>query len=206
MNTSASHNPSLHRAFTLVEMLVVITVISLLLALTGVGLGNSISEMQLSATARELNGTFNYAALLARKENRPIQVRFYKYSTPESSTASFRSYQLLALKGIDGGQPEVESLSEVYNLPSGVMMSPSVQYNTLAGLPEAEQGPKDPDIGHTYTYVTFEIRPNGLTTLPKETPPVITLLLEAQYKSATDLPPNYRSVVMNPVNARARVY
>lgn len=201
-----SHNKQLH-AFTLVEMLVVIAIIALLLAVTGLGIGSSISSMQLGAAANGLNANLNHAAMLARKENRPVQVRFYKFSTPESPSPQFRSYQLAALNGISNtNEPIVELLSEIYQLPSGVILAPNQEYNTLAQLQEENQTPTDPIIGSTYTYTSYEIRPNGLTTLPKTTPSVITLLLEDQMTNSNSLPANYRSIVINTQNARAKVY
>lgn len=195
------------QAFTLVELLVVIAIISLLLAITGLGIGNSISSMQLGAAANGLSASLNHSAMLARKENRPVQVRFYKFSTPESPDAHFRSYQLAALNGISStNEPIVELLSEIHQLPSGVILAPNPQYNTLALLQENAQSPSDPIIGTNYTYTSYEIRPNGLTTFPKNSSTVITLVLEDQMKTPNSLPSNYRSIVINPQNARAKVY
>lgn len=196
-----------HQAFTLVELLVVIAIVSLLLAITGLGIGSSISSMQLGAAANELNATLNHAALLARKENRPVQVRFYKFATSDFPDAQFRSYQLAALNGISASnEPIVELLSEMHQLPSGVILAPNAEYNTLALLPEKTQTATDPVIGTNYSYTSYEIRPNGLTSLPKNPPAVITLLLENQMTSSNSLPANYRSILINPQNARAKVY
>jgi uncharacterized protein (TIGR02596 family) len=194
-------------AFTLIEILVVVALIAMLLAISGLGLGNSISSMQLSAAANGLSGTLNHAALLARRENRPVQVRFYKFATAENPDARFRAYQLAMMDGINpDGSASIQLLSEIHQLPSGVVMSPDARFNTLAGQAEQTPGASDPSFGPNYTFASYEIRPDGLTTLPKNEPGVITLFLEGHKPEASGLPANFRAVVLNSLNARARIY
>jgi len=194
-------------AFTLIELLVVVAIIALLLALGGLGIGPSMSAMQLSGAANNLSATLNHAALLARKENRPVQVRFYKYGIPESPTPYYRAYQLAILDGItSSGGNDLRLLTEVMPFPEGVVLAPNATHNTLAALGETPRSSNDPVLQSNYTYSSFEIRPDGLTTLPKDEPSVITLLQEAQMKDAAALPANYRSIVINAMNARAKVY
>lgn len=195
------------RAFTLVEMLVVVTIVALLLAVSGLGIGNSIRSMELNAAAKNLQATLNHAALLARKENRPIQVRFYKFATPESSASHFRAYQLATLQGVKSdGNADMRLLSEIHPFPPGIVVAPGAPHNTLASLTTVSPASGDVNFGTAYTFASYEVRPDGLTTLPKPGPGVITLVQETTIPSTGDLPANYRSVVINPFNARAKMY
>ena len=193
--------------FTLIEILVVVAIISMLLVISGMGIGSSISSMQLSAAANGLGGTLNHAALLARRENRPVQVRFYKFGTVDRPAPQYRAYQLAMLEGINpDGTARIQLLSEVFQLPAGVIMVTEPEHNSIAGLNEQAPNPSDPSFGPSYTYTSYEIRPDGLTTLPKSVPNVITLVQESQKLESSGLPANYRSLVLNSLNARVKVY
>ena len=195
--------------FTLVEIIVVITVISLMLALAGMGVAQSLTAQRLSGAAQALKASLNHASLLAQKENRPVQVRFYKFASVENpASPQFRATQMAVLTGVDdSGTPIYRFITEVGQLPSGIILSANPDHNTIAALPEQSPHLTDPQFqGAAYTYCSYEVRPDGSTTLPRTGPGVITLVVEDQSPNGTTLPDNYRSVTLDPFNARARMY
>lgn len=204
---SLPHSPR-RAAFTLVEILVVVAIISVMLGMTGMGLSHSIASQQLKGAAQSLNATLNYAALLAQKENKSVQLRFYHFENPEApGTPHFRAWQIVLLSGINSdGTPKYRFLTDVTRLPGGIILSFNPLHNTLATLPRKASDSSDFQFGSPYTYCSYEVRPDGATTLPSNAAGVVTLLIESQSPDGLSLPSNFRSVTLNPFNSRSRVY
>lgn len=197
------------RGFTLIELLVVMTVMGLLLAMSGAAFQGSLQTQTLGAAARQLAADLDYAALLARKENRPVEILFYKFVPADDPAAAnaVRAYQFGVLDGFsDTGAPKYRFLIEPKRMPSGVAFSTETAYNSLmsqtAKTPQAGQLGGVPE---TYTYYSYQIRPNGTTTLDVKLKHPITLMFDKDLAGSA-LPPDFRTVLVNPVNARTRVY
>jgi uncharacterized protein (TIGR02596 family) len=110
------------------------------------------------------------------------------------------------LTGFDAGnKPEYRVLSEVNRFPDGIAVMPSAEHTSLTLLPVRNPGLKDTQIGPAYTFVAYQINPDGTTTLPQDPRPVITLVEEEKLTSGK-LPPNYRSVTIDPDNGQTRLY
>jgi uncharacterized protein (TIGR02596 family) len=201
--------------FTLIELMLVVVVMILLLGISGDFFSNTMRSQQLAATARLLAADLDHAVLLAQKENRPVEVRFLRYALPgslgktgpeASMNNQIRAYQFAVLTGFDAAnKPEYRVLSEVNRFPQGIVAMPGGEYSSLTLLPTRSPGLKDTRIGPTYTFVAYQINPDGTTTLPHNPRPVITLVEEERLK-ANKLPPNYRSVTIDPDNGQTRLY
>lgn len=198
------------RGFTLLELLVVMTIMGMLLALSGAAFQGSLQTQTLGAAARQLGADLDYAALLARKENRPVEVLFYKFVPQDDPLAkeAIRAYQFGVLEGFTtAGAPQYRFLSEPKRLPSGVAISTDPAYTVLMSqtakdaLPDDQQG----GVAEDYTYYSYQIRPNGTTTLDQGQQQPITLLFEKDMESS-QLPADFRTVLINPANARTRLY
>gem|GEM_PF-5822488 len=60
--------------------------------------------------------------------------------------------------------------------------------------------------GEQRRYYSFYFLPNGTTSLARTPDSVFTLVKESELPSKTELPPNYRSVVLQPVTSNATVF
>ena len=198
--------------FTLVELMLVIAVMSVLLGISGNFFSSGLQSQRLAATARLLSADLDHAVLLAQKENQPIEVRFYRFvdqnvprDKDDPGAPQFRAYQFAILTGFDSSnQPVYRMLNEITRFPSGVMLMPSAEFNTVASLTARITGANDPQFGSEYTIASFQIRPDGSTSLPRSPRPVITLVDDQI--TGEDLPPNYRSITLDPDNGHTRVY
>ena len=200
--------------FTLIEIMVVISIMALLLGISANFYAGSMRSQRLATAAQLLASDIDQAVLLAQKENRPVEVRFLRFQPTDLPSmgkdgqleaAQFRGYQFAVLTGFDSSkQPQYRVLSEVKHFPTGVSLMPSAEFTSFAGLPVRNAGPNDPQFGPPYTIVSFQIRPDGTTTLPHSMKPVVTIVED--HNIGATLPANYRSVTIAPANGHTRVY
>jgi uncharacterized protein (TIGR02596 family) len=193
-------------AFTLVELLVVVTILGLLITMVAMTLPGSLASQRLSAAARQLSAELNHATLLARKENCPVEVRFYMMEPlmPPGEVAC-RGYQVGVVTGWDAqGQPTVTFALEMQRLPEDVVIMPDATYNSLHGKKVHEND--DAKAGGGAPYVSYFINGDGSTTLPGQQRAVFTLVRETSQGTPTSLPADYRSVVIDPQTNLCRVY
>ena len=80
-------------AFTLIETLVVVSIIVLILAMTGPSLLGTMQASRLSSAGDTVVGLLAEAQQTAMAQNMPVEVRFFKYQTPTTTYESYHSLQ-----------------------------------------------------------------------------------------------------------------
>lgn len=198
------------RGFTLIELMVVMSIMLLLMTLS-VGVANSWKAQKLTTEARQLSGQLAEVALLAQKDNYPVQVRFYLLPNEfgDASSEAMRAVQLARLTGYDPNtrQPIYKFLNEVRFFEDDIILLNSKNYTSLCEKEPTPAGDSDPEIkGEKRSYRSFHFLPNGSTDLPRTPDAVFTLVKETEMKTANQPPPNYRSVMLQPVTGKATVY
>ncbi len=147
MKKPLSHDT--HRqAFTLIEMLVVVTIIVLLLAFSTPALMRTMQSSRLTSVGDSIFGAISEAQQAAFAQNVPVELRFFKHAEEgfSGSPEFFRSYQmfkiLLVTEG-DGANATVkESIVPVGNL---VRFSDGIVIATSQELSPALSGDGLPD-------------------------------------------------------------
>ncbi|QIF01871.1 Verru_Chthon cassette protein D [Roseimicrobium sp. ORNL1] len=198
------------RAFTLIELMVVMSIMLLLMTLS-VGVAHSWKAQKLTTEARLLSGQLSEVALLAQKDNFPVQVRFYLLPNEfgDTSSEAMRAVQLARLTGFDPNtrQPIYKFLSEVRFFEDDIILLNLKNYTSLCEKEPTPAGESDPEIkGEKRSYRSFHFLPNGSTDLPRTPDAVFTLVKENEMKSGNQPPPNYRSVMLQPVTGKATMY
>lgn len=194
--------------FTLIEMLVVIAIVAILMAFSGFAVQSSLQSQQLRSASRQLAADLDYAILLAKKENRPVDVLFYKFEPDElGGENSIRAYQFGVLNGFsEDGTPQYRFLVETKRFPSDVVASTDKEYTSILNLPERPPLFQDGSgVTEPHVIFSYQIRPDGTTTLERGKHHTITLLFEKDLKQSS-LPPDFRTISIDPVTARPRVY
>ncbi|MBK8095109.1 MAG: Verru_Chthon cassette protein D [Verrucomicrobiaceae bacterium] len=127
----------LRSAFTLIETLVVVSIIVLILTLTAPSLFSTMKSTKLSSAGDSVLGYLSEAQQMAVTNNIPIEVRFFKYSTPLSPTPAFRSLQMFKIRtgnevggtfvegqSSGGGafQEKEEAVGQLLKVPEGIII------------------------------------------------------------------------------------
>lgn len=207
------------QAFTLIEMLVVIGIVGLLLALTGMGSVGSQTAQKLKTEAINLAGDVHNALLESVKNNHPVVLRFYEHADPSQPGTEVRWRSWQTLRRTDEG--EMKAVTELHRMDSGVVIDEDEQFSTifdqaaLASGTQSADANKDPEltagIGHNYRFIEVEVRPNGSNSLKwsasNRTWAVVFVAEHGPVPEDASVPAdNYRAVLIDPFNTRATVY
>lgn len=189
--------PSRCAAFTLIELMVVITIVALLLTLSFSSFSGQVSSQKLYSSTTQIADAFAYAAQLAAQDSRTVHVVFHQRADilDPDGPKRYRAYQLMAENHATG---KLEPLGESVALENGVILLDHPDYSTLLQAPRATDEP-----------CNISFKPDGGTTLPKDAAQhwCLTLALEADITRAPSaLPPGSRTLVLNAHTGAVVVY
>lgn len=218
---------SRRRAFTLVEVLIVIALIAMLLFLTVPGLKDVMKGTKLTTAADQLVGDLNLARQTAIKESMPVEVRLYKFFDPTSREQRFGAYQCFKLaqdlnKPSDYTAERIAKpiFEKVKIIPQGVAIVESAQWSPLL----TEESMKKDDNrervrglipGERDTeaeYRSFIISAEGETSLDRTGAKqwYLTMVTEAEMQKAADptalRPKDFIMLQVDPYTANVRRY
>ena len=210
-----SRKPS--RGFTLIELIIVITIIGIMMAFTVPAITGALKANKLTQASDLLRSQLAYAQLQAQKENASIQVRFFQYTDPTMPGGSdkFRAYQLFRRKSFDksdanaGGTNQnvetMEPISALKKLPPPIVFADSERVSTLLGLQKTRgQVPYKRNNPIDAQFVAFDFEPTGSTNLGSSKQWYLTLVDEKKEKGA-QIPDNFATVQIDPFTGAVRL-
>lgn len=202
------------RAFTLIEMLVVVAIIATLTVLIAPAASTVVRGTQLTQASSMMTDQLAYARQQALTKNISVELRIIRFADPElpgesikdSTTGQYRAFQLLQV--LDAGI--AVPLDKVQFLPRSIVVVPG-QYSSL--LPTSSSGSasfdptqplhrtaqsSDPDLPRNvkknYDYFAFRFLPDGSTSLQPATNWFLTLV------GVSDLPKLSNSTALTSMN------
>lgn len=232
MNT-LSHR---HRrgAFTLVEMITVVGIVSLLIALAAPALIDVVRSTRLNSAGDALVNRMSLAQQSAVSLSSEVEIRFYKYVDTDGDKPNenlFYAYQVVKTEP-DGTQ---KAISDPYFLESGIVISGQPELSpllttTITQPPQSSGGaylfnPPGNTSANEVTYAAMRFYPDGsMRMLNSSTDPgdsaadVATaytipqfdssflILVESRDSLSTQAPSNYYCVQIDSYTGRTRVY
>lgn len=195
-------------AFTLVEVLVTVTIVVMLFAAAAAGAKKSWASQELKASAIRLSHDLALASQTAVKLNQPVQVRFYKYEGLDnaSGTPQFQSYQMVVRDPRSG---VVRPLLERQSFEGPTVLSSFPRFSSLVSKTEKRDREKDPDLAiGNYEYASVEFRPNGRTNLDPAAKQkwTLTLIPPAWTDRIGELPPDFQTLSIEPLTGAVRMW
>jgi uncharacterized protein (TIGR02596 family) len=211
-----------HRGFSLIELLVVISVVSLLMVLSAPSMSAAFKGSKLTQGGESLRNLISQGRQMALKNNAPVEVRIFKYDdveTPET-TVHYMAARLYLMK-LDlstNSDPLTSKLKEepagnLLKLPAGIVISDDVAQSSLVNASRVLKGQAtvkglDPDVKETSVdYVGFQIRPDGSLNLATNQRWFLTLYnREEIIKGQQTTPSDYVCLQVNPYTCDVRWY
>ena len=196
MKTRISHRPPpAPRGFSLVEMMLVMTIVAILLALGATGLRTTWRSQQIYTSATNFMQACSLARSTAIRHNRPIQVRIYRFQDGDltGATPQYRAFQVVGVQpGAD--QDKFYAINELQKFEGTTVMSKFSEYSSIV-VGDTMLGASD-----TYSYVAVEFRPDGTTNLETNpgAPWTVTLLNDWGSDTQSRLPKDARTMVISP--------
>lgn len=196
------NRPGAFKAFSLVELLLVVAVIGVLLVLTVPSLSNVSRSMSLSRSGQSLADAIVLAQQQATTLNRRAFVRLIKLPD-ETGALAYRAVQPWIVKDDDGTQAP---LSRVVSFPSGIVISDEATLSPLLQSPSGVGGTLSVS-GKSRDYTAFTILANGALENAAAASSFLTIVHERDSaKSASSRPDNFFAVNVNPVTGEVSTY
>ncbi len=179
--------------FSLVELLVVMTIILILAAVLVPAMKNISGGTNLTSASEELVGVVNLARQRASTFNRQVAIRFWK------DGENYGSYQLWEQK--DSGDPASwHSIERERKLPTGIVVTNSAVYSSLlTRFPGSTNG---------RTFADALFTPAGsLVAAANETAVTFVPIVGPQSGGVVSgLPPNFGTLVIEAINGIPAIY
>lgn len=202
---------ALRRAFTLIEMLLVITIVAVLMTLAIPVTNSVLKSNQITTATQMVVDQLTLARQTALANNRVVEVRFYEFENAESVSdgPSIGAIQTLIF---DETNTTSKPLGEITYIPDGATLSKEATLSTvLDSSRERKDWPEnDPQlslprsIGTNYKTYSLRFRPDGSTDLGGSTTGWFITIHSSN--DARTPPPNYATVQIDPFNGALRLY
>jgi uncharacterized protein (TIGR02596 family) len=199
---------SAYRAFSLIEMLVVILIIGII-ATFAVPIVTSVGRSsRLNRATQTVADQLALARQTAISRNHAVEVRFYQFADPETpgSSSSFRALQTLEVINARAISP----LDKVQPLPASTIIDASPTLSSVLDPGKRAMAPGTdplPRIGTSYLYVALRFHPDGSTDLlPTAGAWFLTVHDEVQGDGLARPPANFVTLEIDPINGSLKFF
>lgn len=212
--------PVFNKAFTLVELLVVVGIITIVASISMAGLSGLNRTAEYADAGNSVLGRMHMARQIAIARNTPVEVRFYQ--SDEFGRSSNDLWQAMSIVIPATTEDESDSAEgEMYFLPSVLAFDDSPTYSSLldgVALPEVtdnddvteSQPLTDSDSIYAQMegkdYTVFKYLPDGSTNLTLDEKWFLTIREKQQILAEDDELQNFSTIILNPHTGRGTIY
>jgi uncharacterized protein (TIGR02596 family) len=202
-----AYRPQNDRAFSLIELMLVIAILAILAGLVIPAFNNISSGHRLTSADQMVASEFDLARQIATSSGVSVEVRLYSFGGASGEPAAFRAIQLFKTNA-DGNLVPVR---KIQRFPQGVIMLDNAAGQRSTLLVSGRQrgsgstDPKIPDLpaGQSYRIAAFIFQPDGSTNLDIAQSWHVTLAAE---RDTEPLPPNFATLQVDPLNGTTRSF
>lgn len=201
------------RGFSLIEMLVVVSVVGLLLAFAAPQLFSLVQATSLTSEGSFLRNKLSQAQQIALSQNTDVEVRFFKMQDPGNAETdlAFRGFQFFRYNQYGQLLP----VSEFFRIKPPIVINEPL--STLVKKSGNDEKYLSPSTGKalipvmsdqkTFDYTSFRFRPDGSTDLPgRSGSDTWYITLVKGLPNQASAPDNYFTVQLDPFNGRVTSY
>ncbi|MDP1589047.1 MAG: Verru_Chthon cassette protein D [Prosthecobacter sp.] len=200
-----SHKNRQH-GFTIVELIIVVTIISMLLAFGTPYVLSSLQAASLTSSGDLLMQKISQAQQRALTENRPVSLQFYFYD--QDGIDACHAVQLVSVDPATNVTVPLEN--PVYWSDGRAVLASGALSPIFAQIAPADTGEVEfePFRSREATFFRVRFYPGGSTSLavPLRQAYVTLIASNRHEEEMTEPPPNYYTVQIDPVAGRVRSY
>ena len=197
-------------AFTLIELLIVITISGLLLAMAVPVTNSVLTANQITTATQMVVDEISMARQVAITRNRMVEVRFYDFASVDRGDGTTPEVSAFESVAYDETNTKATPLAAVQHLPGGVLISKESTLSSLLGASRKKTNwtADDPKqslprgIGASYEAYVLRFRPDGSTDLGAGS----WFLTLHGSREAGAPPPNHAALQIDPHNGSLRLY
>ena len=211
MPNSTLHHPPRPRlhSFTLVELLVVMSIIAILAALSLTAFSSVLRSQSVSTGTQMLASALDLARQSAITRDSQVEFRLYQLpdynAAPSSAPTAYRGYQTFLISGT-----ATNALTKPTFLPNPVVIASSTQVSPLLAnntLIPGSSLPSLPSYGQNYNALPFRFSAAGGLVNPGTAQWYMTLIPEnAPTSGSPALPSNYTIIQIDTFSGRAKTF
>lgn len=212
--TPTTSAPSRRYAFTLIEVLVVVTILSILMAVGASIITGNMESMQMIQAIENTRHKMEYARQVAMTQNHRVELRIYRMKN-ETGTSTWNAFEIGTIETtptlLPNSIPEeiFQPTSSLSRLPAGYAFHPATAFSSLlshTGIRTGTQAATDSPDGHARDYASFQFLPDGRCLLDTGEKWTLTIIKENQLVSTSALPANFATLQLDAATARLRLY
>lgn len=208
------------RAFTLIEMMVVVAMIALIVAAMAPMVFSTLVSTRLTSAGESLASQISLARQMAVSGNQSVEIRFYQYEDPEypGTKAAYKAVAIMRASGTGTayGATVKAQLTDTFYLPSGIVVGESSDASPIlssGSIPSQADGERIIKRSDSARYKAFKINPDGSTNLEQlmgggfhPNLAYITLGEERALTDSQTIPKNFFAIQIDPTTGRTSSY
>jgi len=222
---NTSHGNILKKGgFTVVELLVVMSIIAIIIGFTMPAMNTVLKGSQLTQAGQMINDQLNLARQIALTKNHSVEVRFYQFGDPQApgeqtavpASGRYRAIQAFEIQDSGSAVP----LSKVQQVPPSIIIDSGGALSSIISPPSAYVAPLPvltsysiqtvpiARVGTNYNTVAFRFLPDGSVNLSKisSNPWCLTLHNINEGDSLPAPKANFITTQIDPSNGHIKTY